>query len=586
MDTQKIITLLKNIRDTQGNAVFLNVDRLSSYVLDLSRGQDTADALPLMKAVYHCAEPEIASLIDALRRNGSDTQIRETVYQVKAALAAAFFPAGECRDLLNILLGVFDRDFNLVDDGHFPSAPALSIARFSAALQALDDKYENELWKSGTILSSLLADQDAGLSEERRLVERVYEAAGTDVRKLVSLIVKKKDERSQIRLLQKKLQSAFIADCYIDAFLESVLDLFGREYPFPLTGESSSAGKSESAGSPKASGQTADTGKSAGSSADAAHPAAPGRSGAQAASAGQNPTAGHPAQTPSALSSAPTSAPAKKKGKKKMLVLLLAIALLIWFVPRLSGGSDTDADSSTAGTGENSTGSGTDDSTGSNSGDDTDESGADSIEGLSQTAEEQEPELYQPRLESEISLDSVGTTVYGDNVTDLHSYSRYEARGKNFTFAYPRNLYTDVNLVSDTFDTSYVFTGTDDSYLEYHIKSMTTKYSSQQWRETLTRSLTSGMTDVQLLAYADGDDEGHFYLTAKEGGLDVVIVSTLYVSGGPAEWMILKYPTPTDDQDALRKAYLAECLYCLAGFSDSSSQGLSLRSFEEFTARN
>ena len=589
MNTQQFTAVLKKIRETQGSSVFLNEDRLSSYLLDLSENHYANEAAALIKAGYRLAKPEITALIRTLETPGNDSGTSAASEKVKASLTASFFPAKDCRDLLTMLLGAFDRDFDRVDSGRFPMAPAVDISRLSAALQALDDRYQDELWKSGPVLASLLSDQDRSLVTERHLVELVYEAAGTEVRKLVSLIVKGKDETSQTILLQKKLRDAFLDDSYIDAFLEAVLHLFGKEYKTPLrkrtappkgntaqTAASPSAGRTVQTGSGSSAGKTAQAGS--GSSPGKTAQAGSGSSAGKTAQAGSASSAGKTAQTGTAASPA-----GKKRGKKKF-VLLLAAVLLIWFVPRFFGGSDGEADGQAAGdpAGAVSENSPSDDP------DTADEDTADGSDtgGESETSEPAEPELYFPKTESEITLDTVDATVYGDNVTDLHNYSRYQARGKNFTFAYPRNLYTNVELVNDTFDTAYVFTGTDGSYLEYHIKSMTSKYASLEWRETLTGSLTSGMTDVQLLAYTDGDDEGHFYLTAKEGGLNVVIVSTLYVSGGPAEWMILKYPAPTDDQDALRKAYLAESLYCLAGFSDSSEQGLSLRTFEDFAGGN
>lgn len=198
---------------------------------------------------------------------------------------------------------------------------------------------------------------------------------------------------------------------------------------------------------------------------------------------------------------------------------------------------------------------------------------------------ETETESIYPQVEPEIVLESVDGTVYGDNVTDLSGYALYEGSARDFTFGYPKALYDDISLDSHLEETVYRFSGQDGSSLVYGSYTSGTRMSTGEWRERFTQMLTEGLSDVQQRSFEDGDEEGHFYLTAKDGGLEVVIFGTVYSKSGLGESMTLKYPAPVDEEDRLRKAYYAECLYCLAEFSDSGEQGVHLRTFDEFCNR-
>lgn len=574
MNKESLKKYLKEIHNQYGVQIFQNADRLCSVLTDLSGAERMNHEIRLLKTCYRYGGQYMIYLVRALDQK--DNGICSSLLSLREELHENFMSDRDIRDVLECLTEAFETDFQSVWDDMTVSPMTIHMEELSDALDALDDKYQDRLWQKGDVLVSLLADQAPDLAVERRLVERVYGEASADIRKMIHTIVQKKDETALVIDLQRKLRDACMADCYIDGFLGAVLESFGLNYGNPLVkpavaGDLSSlqgAGgnqtnvQSGAAGGGQANVQSGATGGGQTNS-------QPGTSNAQQ----QNNQTGQNSQTYSNQNTgagSTTPKPDKKHGLRNFIIFLLVIAAVRMISPRIVHNFIAQKELAKEASME------------ADAADETETTMASTDETTAEETEAEEDALYIPKIESSIDLDQVEATTYDDSITDLRNYARYEGMGKRFIFAYPKNLYTDVKLESGTWDTDYVFTGTDGSELKYMCHAFSTKYTAEGWRTAVVNLQTEGMSDVKYLSFDDGVDEAYFYVTAKEGNLNVVINGYYNVNGGPADTMVLKYPEPTDEEDRQRKAYFVETLYVLNAFTDSKNQGFELRSFEDF----
>lgn len=556
MDTQNLISILDKVRRSYGNDIFMNVGKLCSYTSDMAEGYITNQEIALIKVGYHVSEPEILSLIRELRSKGN--RVAECVAIAKRAMLNAFMPTEAASAILEVILVVFG-ETPKTESVAYSHIVEIHVQELIEALTYLDDKYKDALWRDGRKLSGLLSDYNPSLVVERQLIERVYSVCEKDIRKLVRQIVKRESIEVQIVNIQQSLRNEFVADEYIDSFLSSVLGLFGTEYKSPLvkvsvksTPISVNSKNNQNIGTSSVS-PTGNSNTQQGSSTVVSTSA-----GSSSGTSSSNTTNGSAVQA--------GSGQVTTKKKRSIILPLILVCIIAFFIlPKMLNSDDNINTQNTS------------------------ETESDTVE----KNVTKEP-LYKPQLSPSLGINTVESTVYGDNVTDLHNYERYEGRGYKFTFGYPVSLYEKLEFVEGELANDadqVIFTGTDGSYLKYLKQPLTHRYTNTEWREEFVGIFTSGMTNVNMIYQTEGEFEyssgkkvGSFFLTAKEASLDVYIVGLLNIEGGLADYMILKVPASVSDEDRMVKGYYAETLCALAEFFNTNKYKINLRSYEDYCA--
>lgn len=188
-------------------------------------------------------------------------------------------------------------------------------------------------------------------------------------------------------------------------------------------------------------------------------------------------------------------------------------------------------------------------------------------------------------VDTDISITPVTAPDYSV-VTDPANY-RYFVAG-NYTFAYPKNLYSNVVFNNESHGdvTTTTFTSDDGSMLSFSRGISYTKVNESDVN-TVRQRQTEDMTECSVLVDSLDTENRLFryYVTGKDAANPNLVVCKainwgkdiyLYV-------MTLKYPVPTDETDSLCKKYYEEFLYRSCEFADSTSEA---RTFEEFLENN
>ncbi len=534
MRTDILEKKLVEVKQQYGVGLFEDGNRLCSALADIST--EIRSEIVFIKTFYRYTGAEMSALVLALEQNNGTWE--DIVVSIQRKADAAFLSGQDVSALLFCVVRAFQQDASAI----VPKQYALSLIRMeelSKALADLDDKYKDDLWKQGDILASLLSDCAPNLVTERRLILRVYEIAGNEIRRLIRALVRREEETAYIEALRSKLKEACIDLYYIDAFLTTVVEkLFGATYQYVLKESSVPSTDDDNTVTQK-------------------------------------------------------SAP-KKKSKHRFLKFCLLILICVVIVKWKPGLKDVfkDTQQSEPGTEETVK----EESKASEvvvSETEASESETQiSTEEETVISSEEEDKLYIPSADTDVWIESVEATVYGENVTDLHNYSLYEAPtdayffsgGTPYTFAYPTQLYTEV--IYDESNRTYEFTGDDGSYLGYRrVSSSGTIYKPSEFRELLLYgpgTLAKSLSDIEVLSVNDSGTESCFYVTAKDGDLNVVIICSYYVKRGEGMYMLLKYPDPESEEERLAQEYYIECLYILNEFTDSDWNGYYLRSYEDF----
>lgn len=187
--------------------------------------------------------------------------------------------------------------------------------------------------------------------------------------------------------------------------------------------------------------------------------------------------------------------------------------------------------------------------------------------------------------QTDLAIESVETTDYSV-VTDLYNY-RYFV-GDNYTFAYPKNLYSTVSFsnehAGDNVHTE--FSAPDGSYLAYTMDASFNKPTADN-AERLKQNATADMINTSVLVEGFDAANGIFkyYVTGQDAANpNLTVVKTINWGKNIMIYrMVLKYPTPVDEQDRLYKKYYEEFLYRRCEFTDSTAEA---RTYEEFLGAN
>lgn len=153
----------------------------------------------------------------------------------------------------------------------------------------------------------------------------------------------------------------------------------------------------------------------------------------------------------------------------------------------------------------------------------------------------------------------------------------------DFSYCYPKLLYSHVETVWEeelmNAKSETIFTSdTDDSSLTVIYQTNNSKNHSEI-KDILLEKAQGGLSDVQVIVNTSDSDVSRYYVNGREGNL--VVWELAEVIGGKIYQMIVKYPEPTDEEDAQIKEYYADCLYRLCGFSGQSNRALSWEAFHD-----
>ena len=166
MDIKAMKTLLQNIRRKYGDEIFQNGGRLCSYITDLSAGDRAEEEIRLIRRCYHLLPEETTRLVQVLSSQGNMAKVAGQVKSFREEMRQNFFSPEDIDYLADIMISAFGFTYRDVSD-RVPLPPlVLDGPRLTAALVALDDQYQDDLWKDWRILDNLLADQDRELGTE------------------------------------------------------------------------------------------------------------------------------------------------------------------------------------------------------------------------------------------------------------------------------------------------------------------------------------------------------------------------------------------------------------------------------------